>query len=164
MKRAVFLDRDNTLIYDPGFIHEPEKVRLLNGVPEGLKLLKEAGFLLIVVSNQSGIGRGLFKEENFWAVNRRLNELLKPHGVQIDDFLFCPHAPWEGCSCRKPSPKLLLEAASKWNVELQESFMVGDRESDFEAGVLAGCRGSFLVGRPPFKSLLEVALAVTEGL
>ncbi|WP_297445339.1 HAD-IIIA family hydrolase, partial [Desulfurobacterium sp.] len=79
MQRAVFLDRDNTLIEDEGYIHEPEKVKLLPGVAEGLKMLKDAGFLLIVISNQSGIGRGYFKEEDFHAVNKRLNQLLEPY-------------------------------------------------------------------------------------
>jgi D-glycero-D-manno-heptose 1,7-bisphosphate phosphatase len=162
VRRAVFLDRDNTLIFDPGYIHEPSKVRLLEGVAEGLKLLKEAGFLLIVISNQSGIGRGYYGEEDFWAVNRRLQELLLPHKVQIDDFFFCPHRPDENCSCRKPKPYLVYEAARKWKVDVKESFVVGDKPSDLELGFNAGCRGAFLVGEEPYESFLKVASAILE--
>jgi len=154
LKKAAFLDRDNTLIYDPGYIHEPEKVELLPKVPEGLKLLKEGGFLLIVVSNQSGIGRGYYKEEDFWAVNNRLQELLKPFGVQIDAFYFCPHRPEENCPCRKPKPLLVEEAAKDWEINLSESFVIGDKETDVELAFNAGCRLGIKVGPPPFEDFL----------
>lgn len=155
--RAVFLDRDNTLIYDEGFIHEPEKVRLLPTVPEGLKLLKERSFLLIVTSNQSGIGRGYFPEEDFHAVNRRLQELLRPYGVQIDDFFFCPHRPEDGCKCRKPKTEMVEKACKKWNIDPSESFVVGDRNSDVKLAINAGCRGGIKVGTPLFPDFLSVA-------
>ncbi|OMH40121.1 D-glycero-alpha-D-manno-heptose-1,7-bisphosphate 7-phosphatase [Desulfurobacterium indicum] len=158
MQRAIFLDRDNTLIEDDGYIHEPEKVKLLPGVGEGLKLLKDAGFLLIVISNQSGIGRGYFKEEDFHAVNKKLNQLLKHYNVQIDDFFFCPHKPDEGCSCRKPEIGLFLRAAEKWNINLKESFMVGDKISDIEAGNRAGCKKSYLMKKDEF---LKIAKLIT---
>ncbi|WP_457568891.1 D-glycero-alpha-D-manno-heptose-1,7-bisphosphate 7-phosphatase [Desulfurobacterium sp.] len=158
MQKAVFLDRDNTLIEDDGYIHEPEKVKLLSGVGEGLKLLKEAGFLLIVISNQSGIGRGYFKEEDFHAVNKKLNQLLERYNVQIDDFFFCPHKPDEGCSCRKPEIGLFLRAAEKWNINLKESFMIGDKISDVEAGNRAGCKESYLVKKGEF---LKIAKLIT---
>jgi len=162
-KRAVFLDRDNTLIFDPGYIHEAEKVRLLKGVGEGLRLLKEAGYLLIVVSNQSGIGRGYFTEKEFWEVNKRLNELLKPFGVQIEDFFFCPHRPEEGCRCRKPETAMVETAAQKWKVDLKESFVIGDKESDVELAFRAGCRGGIRVGAPPFENFLKAARFILEG-
>ncbi|MEO2083177.1 MAG: HAD family hydrolase [Desulfurobacteriaceae bacterium] len=152
MRKAVFLDRDNTLIYDPGYIHEPEKVVLLPGVGEGLRRLKEAGFILVVISNQSGIGRGYYGEEDFWAVNRRLQELLLPFKVQIDDFLFCPHRPDEGCSCRKPGTELLFRAAEKWKIDLSRSFVIGDKDSDIEMGLRGGCRGGVRVGKAPFET------------
>jgi len=162
-RKAVFLDRDNTLIFDPGYIHEAEKVRLLEGVGEGLKLLKEAGYLLIVVSNQSGIGRGYYTEKEFWEVNERLQELLEPYGVQIDDFFFCPHRPEEGCSCRKPETGMVEEAAKKWGVELSESFVIGDKESDVEVAFRAGCRGGVRVGAPPFETFLKAVHFILKG-
>ena len=157
MKKAVFLDRDNTLIYDPGYIHEPEKVRLLEGVPEGLKLLKDAGFLLVVVSNQSGIGRGYFEEEDFWAVNRRLQELLKPCGVQIDAFYFCPHRPDENCSCRKPKTGMVERAAEELGIDVSESVVIGDKDSDVELAFNCGCKAGVKVGAPPFENFLKAA-------
>ncbi len=162
MKKAVFLDRDNTLIYDPGYIHEADKVRLLEGVGEGLKLLKDKGFLLIVVSNQSGIGRGYFTEREFWEVNQRLQELLKPFKVQIDDFFFCPHRPDEGCFCRKPNPYLLKEAARKWEVDLSSSYVIGDKDSDVELALKGGCKGGIKVGAPPFDNFLKAVFFILE--
>ena len=159
MKRAVFLDRDNTLIEDNGYIHEPEKVKLLPTVGEGLKLLKEKGFLLIVISNQSGIGRGYFKEKDFHAVNRKLNYLLKENfNVEIDDFFFCPHKPDDNCSCRKPKTLLFQKAAEKWNIDIKASFMVGDKEIDVEAGKNAGCKKSFLVKEKLFMDIVKEIL------
>ncbi|WP_457679632.1 D-glycero-alpha-D-manno-heptose-1,7-bisphosphate 7-phosphatase [Thermovibrio sp.] len=160
--KAVFLDRDNTLIYDPGYIHQPEKVVLLEGVGEGLRLLKEAGFLLIVVSNQSGIGRGYYREKDFWAVNKKLQELLKPYGVQIDDFFFCPHRPDEGCSCRKPGTLMVELAAKKWGIEVSESFVIGDKKSDLELAFNAGCKGGIKVGTFPFENFLKAAKFILE--
>jgi D-glycero-D-manno-heptose 1,7-bisphosphate phosphatase len=156
-RKAIFLDRDNTLIYDEGFIHEPEKVKLLPTVPEGLKLLKERGFLLIVTSNQSGIGRGYFQEDDFHAVNRKLQELLKPYGVQIDDFFFCPHKPEDNCNCRKPKIGMVEKASKKWNIEVSQSFVIGDRDSDIQLAVNAGCKGGIKVGTSTFPDLLSVA-------
>ena len=155
MKRAAFLDRDNTLIYDPGYIHEPEKVELLEGVPEGLKLLKRKGFLLVVISNQSGIGRGYFEERDFWAVNERIQELLKPYGIQIDAFYFCPHRPDEECMCRKPNTMLVERAAEELNIDVGKSIVIGDKDSDVELGIRAGCRAAVKVGKPPFENFLK---------
>jgi len=161
--KAAFLDRDNTLIYDPGYIHEPEKVVLLEGVGEGLKKLKEAGYLLIVVSNQSGIGRGYFKEEDFWAVNRKLQELLKPYGVQIEDFFFCPHRPEENCNCRKPKTGLIETAVKKHQINLKRSVMIGDKDSDLECGINAGLMCSVKVGTPPFENFLKAVNFILEN-
>ncbi|RKQ60322.1 D-glycero-D-manno-heptose 1,7-bisphosphate phosphatase [Thermovibrio guaymasensis] len=157
MRKAVFLDRDNTLIYDPGYIHEVDKVKLLDGVGEGLKLLKEAGYLLIVVSNQSGIGRGYFTEREFWEVNYRLQELLEHFNVQIDDFFFCPHRPGEGCKCRKPGTLMVEKAVEKWKIDVKESFVIGDKDIDVELAFRAGCRGGIKVGVPCFENFLKAA-------
>ncbi|SNR88374.1 D-glycero-alpha-D-manno-heptose-1,7-bisphosphate 7-phosphatase [Desulfurobacterium atlanticum] len=162
MKKAIFLDRDNTLIEDEGYIHEPEKVKLLPTVGEGLKLLKEKGFLLIVVSNQSGIGRGYFKEEDFHAVNKKLNSLLKENfNVEIDDFFFCPHKPDDNCLCRKPKTLLFKKAAEKWKINISESFMIGDKEIDVEAGKNAGCKRSFLAKD---KLFIEIVKEILEKI
>jgi len=135
-RRAVLLDRDGTLIDDPGYIHEPEKVRLLPGVREALERLETAGFVLAIVSNQSGIGRGYYEEKDFRAVNDRLAELA---GIEFAAIYHCPHVPDAGCTCRKPGTDLLVRAAEELDLDLARSFMVGDRESDVLAGLAAGC-------------------------
>ncbi|OFZ79877.1 MAG: UDP-glucose 4-epimerase GalE [Bdellovibrionales bacterium RIFOXYD1_FULL_53_11] len=138
-RRAVFLDRDGTINEDPGYIGDPEKLKLLPGVGEALASLKTAGFALVVVSNQSGIARGLIGPEDLARVNIRLDELLRPFGVKIDRYEICRHGPDEGCECRKPKPKLVLDAARAMNIDLGASFMIGDKESDIQAGRAAGC-------------------------
>ena len=143
--KAVFLDRDGTLNEDPGYISDPKQVVLLPKAGEGLKALNEGGYRLFVVSNQSGLGRGLIKPENLPRIHDRFNELLLPFHVQIEHFLFCPHPPQAGCDCRKPSPKLIQQASSQFGINLQESFFIGDRLSDLQAGRAASCRGVALV-------------------
>lgn len=142
--KAVFLDRDDTLNLDPGYLGDPKKVQLYEGVPEGLSLLKKNGFKLIVVSNQSGVARGLIKEENVEAVNNKINELLSKKNVQIDDFYYCPYHPkfntQNECKCRKPSPELVLRAAKDHKIDLNLSYFVGDKISDVECGNNAGIK------------------------
>jgi len=141
MKRAVFLDRDGTLIHERDYISDPEEVELISGVPEALKLIQRMGLLRIVVSNQSGVGRGYFGPEAVEAVNRRMTELLRSRGTELDDLFICPHAPEEDCTCRKPRPGLLLEAAARYGIDLKGSYMVGDREGDIGAIASVGGKG-----------------------
>jgi len=144
--RAVFLDRDGTLNHDPGYLSDPNELRLISGVPDALRLLKDAGFLLVVVSNQSGVGRGLIPPDSLARVHARMNALLiESGGPPLDCFEVCIHRPEEGCICRKPSPELLRRAAASLKINLGASYMVGDRRIDLEAGRAAGCRGSLLV-------------------
>jgi len=145
MVKAVFLDRDGTLNEDPGYLSDPDAVHLFSGVGDALRLLHDAGYLLIVVSNQSGVGRGLFTVETLEKIHVRMNELLSPFSVQIDDFLACFHRPEDGCNCRKPKPKMLLEVAQAKEIDLSQSFMVGDKEIDLDTGIAAGVRSVALV-------------------
>jgi D-glycero-D-manno-heptose 1,7-bisphosphate phosphatase len=138
--RAVFLDRDGTLIADLDYPREPDRVRLLDGVGAGLRGLRDAGFALVVISNQSGIGRGIIDPAEAKAVHERFITVLGAEQVQLDAVCYCPHAPWEGCDCRKPQPTMLLRAAADLGVSLADSFMVGDKLSDARAGRRAGCR------------------------
>ena len=141
---AVFLDRDGTLNEDPGYISDPEKVVLFPETGEALALLKKYGFLLIVISNQSGIARGLMTSKEVDAVNDKINQLLSEFKVKIDAFYYCPAHPdfssEEECECRKPSPNLLLEAAGEFNVDLSKSYIIGDLNSDIECGKNAGIK------------------------
>lgn len=140
-RAAVFLDRDGTLIVDRGYLAEPDGVEFLPGALEGLRRLAQAGFPLVIASNQSGIGRGLFEPEALDAVHARLEALLADAGLRLAGTYYCPHAPSDGCSCRKPAPGMLLRAAEELDLALDRSWIVGDKASDVEAGRRAGCRG-----------------------
>ncbi len=147
MTRAVFLDKDGTLIQDVPYNVDPERIGLMPGAAEGLRQLHRSGYELIVVSNQSGVARGYFPEPALRGVEARLRELLAGAGVPLAGFYYCPHHP-EGivspyareCKCRKPAPGLLLTAAREHQVDLFGSWMVGDILNDVEAGRRAGCR------------------------
>ncbi|MFN7684140.1 MAG: D-glycero-alpha-D-manno-heptose-1,7-bisphosphate 7-phosphatase [Oligoflexia bacterium] len=143
--KAVFLDRDGTLNEDPGYINHPDLMKLLPGVGQALRMLKDAGYFLVIVSNQSGVGRGIIPPGELPKIHIRMEELLAPSGVRIDAYSLCTHRPEDGCPCRKPSPKLILDAASELNIDLGRSFMVGDKVVDLEAGRAAGTSGVCLV-------------------
>ncbi len=147
MNKAIFLDKDGTLIPDIPYNIEPDLIRLSENSLEGLRKLQEQGFLLIVISNQAGVARGYFEEHNLAGVEVRLGQLLKDQGIQLNDFYYCPHHP-EGkvkeyakdCDCRKPKPGMILKAAAKFNISLGDSWMIGDILNDIEAGNRAGCK------------------------
>ncbi len=151
MRPALFLDRDGTLNVDVGYVKNPEDVVLLPGVAESLRLLRDKfNFLFIVVSNQSGIARGLLQETDVLQVNARLDSLLKESAnISIDRYYWCKHHPDYGdvndCDCRKPAPGMLLSAAEEFDIDLSHSFMIGDKISDAEAGYNAGVRSILLV-------------------
>lgn len=140
--RAVFLDRDGTIVEDPGFLHEPNEVRLLPGAAEAIRQLNQAGWLVITVSNQSGIARGLYDAAAYTAVQRRLVELLAAHDARLDAAYFCPHHPaFTGpCECRKPGVKLYRDAEQAFGLDLKRSYWVGDRLSDVESAHTLGGR------------------------
>lgn len=143
--KAVFLDRDGTINDDPGYLSHAEQMTLLPGAAEALGEMKRLGYMLVVVSNQSGVGRGLIKLEEIPKIHDRLDELAAPFGGQIDRYELCFHRPEDDCACRKPKPKLLLDAASDLGIDLASSYMVGDKITDVEVGRVAGCKGVALV-------------------
>jgi len=141
-RAAVFLDRDGTIVEDagPGFLHDPGQVRLVPGAGEAIRRLGEAGFLVVAVTNQSGIARGLYTAADYEAVQRRLVELLATHGARLDASYFCPHHPqFTGpCDCRKPGTKLFLDAQRALGMDFARSWWVGDRLSDVQPARLLG--------------------------
>ena len=146
-RRAVFLDRDGTINVEKNYLYKIEDFEFIPGAAEAIKMLKAAGFLVIVVSNQSGIARGLFTEEAVRNLHQHIQDELAMIGTSVDAFYFCPHHPEEGlgeyrvsCDCRKGAPGLLLQAAMEHDIDLGKSFMIGDKMSDVEAGVRAGCQ------------------------
>ena len=138
--RAVVLDRDGTIIVEKNYLHEPDEVELLPGAVEGLKLLQQNGFRLLVATNQAGIGRGYYSLDDMHAVNKRLEDLLHAEGVVLDTIYYCPHAPAEECACRKPEPGMLRQAAFEYGISLSDSFVVGDKDCDIMLGVNANMR------------------------
>jgi histidinol-phosphate phosphatase family protein len=147
LREAVFVDKDGTLVEDVPYNADPQKIRLSPGAGDALAALAGAGYRIVVISNQSGVARGLFAEEALGAVRQRLAELLASHGVRLDGFYWCPHHPQGrvpayavACGCRKPAPGLLVSAAEELGLDLAGSWMVGDILDDIEAGRRAGCR------------------------
>lgn len=140
MTAAVFLDRDGTVVRDPGYLGDPEDVSLLAGAAAGLRVLRAAGCPLVVISNQSGIGRGWISVGDAARVHNRFVQLLAKHGIVLAGSYYCPHVPEEGCSCRKPSIGMFKKAESDLGLNLTDAVMIGDKLSDVEAGQAAGCR------------------------
>jgi D-glycero-D-manno-heptose 1,7-bisphosphate phosphatase len=142
-KRAVFLDRDGTIVDDPGFLYEPSKVKLLPGAADAIRRLNEHGFLVVVVTNQSGIARGLYTVADYSAVQRRLDELLAAQGAHVDGSYFCPHYPeiTGPCDCRKPGLKLFNDAQAALDIDFRRSWWVGDRLSDVQPAYTLGGQG-----------------------
>jgi len=145
---AVFLDRDGTINEEVGYLDGIEKLRLIPGAAEGIRRINESGMKTVVITNQSGVARGLFDEGVVHQVNARLREMLRAEGALLDGLYFCPHHPTEGrgkylrtCDCRKPSPGLLLQAAKELRLDLLRSFMIGDTLKDIETGTRAGAKG-----------------------
>ena len=137
---GVFMDRDGTLIYDPGHLTDPEDVRLLPGVAAAVRRLNDAGIPVIVVTNQSVIARGLAPASKVEGGNAQMLKLLAAEGARVDAVYYCPHHPdFTGpCECRKPAPGMLLRGAREHHVDLRASYMVGDSPTDIEAGAAAG--------------------------
>ncbi len=151
MNKAVFLDRDGTVNVDCGYVYRVEDLALIEGAAEALRMFQERGYLLILITNQSGVGRGYFTMDDVAVFNEALSVELARHGVKIDDCFICPHGPQDGCECRKPLPFMVLKAIEKYDISPSESFMFGDKASDVECGESAGVR-SFRV--TPEHSLL----------
>ncbi|MFC4558292.1 D-glycero-alpha-D-manno-heptose-1,7-bisphosphate 7-phosphatase [Virgibacillus kekensis] len=149
MNRGMFLDRDGVinevLSKRVKFVNKPNDFYLLEGVGEAVKQFNDLGFRVFVVTNQGGIGLGYMKETALAEVHKKMRSELETFEARIDDIAYCPHKPHANCACRKPKPQLIFDLAEKHNVDLAESFMVGDRQPDIEAGKEAGTK-TVLVG------------------
>lgn len=136
---AVFVDRDNTISKDVPYCSRPEDFELLPMAADGIRLLNENGFRVVIITNQSGISRGYFTEETLERIHHRMVNELAEEKAYIDGIYYCPHHPDENCNCRKPKPALILQAAHDLNIDLQSSFVVGDSDMDIEMGKRVGC-------------------------
>lgn len=182
--RAVFLDRDGTINVEKGYVHRIEDFEFIPGAPKAIGLLRDAGFLVIVVTNQSGVARGYYSLEAVHRLHRHMDAELERYGTAIDAYCICPHHPQgnvvgyaKACECRKPLPGMLVEAAGKFSINMASSYMVGDKLTDVETALAAGCRPVFVTTGygadesagvpadvPRYNSLLEAARAIVEGL
>lgn len=153
MEKAVFLDRDGIIIEDTGYVGEIERVKFLPEVSEAIKLLNTNKFIVIVVTNQAGVARGYFSEEDVRKVNNYIRESLVGEGAVISKFYYCPHhidgiieEYRKDCYCRKPNPGMIEKAVHDYDIDLEKSFLIGDKNSDIETGYSAGCRTIILAG------------------
>lgn len=134
VRRALFVDRDGTLNPDLHYLRDANRLELYRGVGNALALAQSHGYLVVCVTNQSGVERGFYTREDVEGIHGRLNELLAPHRARIDAFYYCPHAPEAGCECRKPGTLLFRQARDDWNIDFGTSAIVGDRDLDVVAG------------------------------
>jgi len=148
MNRAVFLDRDGTIneeIYNPktgvpSAPRDPSQFRLLPRVGNAIKLLNDAGLKVVVITNQSGVARGYLTEEALRRVHKKLEDELSKKGASLDAIYYCPHHPDDECGCRKPKIGMLAQAAQDLNIDLKNSYMIGDKISDLKPGIKLGCK------------------------
>jgi len=141
----VFLDRDGVINEEVGYLHKIKDFKFINGVIDSCNYFLSLGYQIIVVTNQSGIGRGLYKEEDFHILNQWMLDNFEQEGVRILDVFFCPHGPDDNCYCRKPKPGLFKDAKEKHDIDMNKSWMIGDKEADIEAANNAGISQTILV-------------------
>jgi len=159
--RAVFIDRDGTINVNVEYLDTPDNFRMYPTVGEGIKQLRDKGFKIIVVTNQSGIARGYFSHETLEKIHRRMKDEFNKHGVTIDAIYYCPHHPDENCSCRKPKIGMLEKAIKDFDIDARHSFFIGDRMLDVETGYKVGCKTVLvperkdLVGQERKESIIE---------
>jgi D-glycero-D-manno-heptose 1,7-bisphosphate phosphatase len=140
LERAIFMDRDGTLLDEIGYMYHSGLYRALPWTTGAVRRINESGMRAVLITNQSGIGRGYFPESTVHEVHRILHRDLAEEGAHLDAIYFCPHRPDENCGCRKPRPGMLLQASLEMKIDLSRSFMIGDRYSDIKAGAAAGAK------------------------
>jgi D-glycero-D-manno-heptose 1,7-bisphosphate phosphatase len=143
--KVVFLDRDGVINKEVGYLYKSKDFKFIDGVFEACKYFQTLGYKLIVVTNQSGIARGYYQEKDFHILTKWMLEQFTDQGIDILDVFFCPHGPGSNCECRKPQPGMLLSAHDKFDIDMENSWMIGDKEADVGAANAAGVSGTILV-------------------
>jgi len=171
VRRAVFLDRDGTINEEKDYLWRIEDFAFIPGAPEAIRRLREAGFLVVVVTNQSGVARGYFSQADVERLHEHIQRELAKIGTAVDAFYLCPHHPEKGqgelkidCDCRKGRPGMLLQAATEHGIDLAASWMIGDKRADLEAGRAAGCRSLLVRTGYGEKELTRGAGALAEAV
>jgi len=144
MNKVIYLDRDGTLVHDTGYVYKLEDFKILQGVIDGLKKLSK-DFVFVIITNQSGIGRGVYTEKDMDKFNEKLINELKKEGIEIKKIFHCPHTPEDVCECRKPSIKYIKRAAKEFDIDIKSSWSIGDHPHDVEMGIKAGCSSIYLL-------------------
>jgi histidinol-phosphate phosphatase family protein len=155
-KPAAFLDRDGTIIFDRNYLSSPSQVKVYACAADAINRLRKAGFKIIIVTNQSGIGRGMFGKKELGAVNKKFMELLKKNGAKIDALYYCPHTDEDECSCRKPKAGMALRAAKERGIDLSKSYAVGDSVRDYLLGFNMGGKGLMVLTGHGKKQSLKI--------
>lgn len=173
--KAVFLDRDGTIARDVPYCSTPDDFNLLPTAAEAIRLLNKSNFKVVVITNQSGIGRGYFTEETLSRIHEKMEHELKQQGARVDAIYYCPHHPDDGCDCRKPKTALFRQAAEELDINIGNSYVVGDMPGDIDAGKALGCRTVLVttgpgkrdgISNPPdyiARDLLEAAQWIVEN-
>ncbi|MDR2399142.1 MAG: D-glycero-beta-D-manno-heptose 1,7-bisphosphate 7-phosphatase [Endomicrobium sp.] len=138
---ATFLDRDGTVIFDKNYLSSPEQVKLYSYTADSINKLHTAGFKVIIVTNQSGVARGVFTEEDLQKIHEKFVSLLKKANAKVDAIYYCPHIDEDSCDCRKPKPGMVLKAAKDFNIDLKKSYTIGDTIRDYLLGYNSGGKG-----------------------
>ena len=160
-KKAIFLDRDGVINKEVSYLSDPDKFEFIEGSIDALRDLKNMGYLLIVITNQAGIARGYFTENTLSKIHTKMTMILKNYEIEIDGIYICPHHPnFTGpCECRKPKPGMIIDASNKYNVDLNQSYMIGDTLKDIETGINAHCKTVLLLtgyGKEEVKKIANI--------
>jgi len=159
LKRAVFFDRDGVINKEKkDYVKTVTELEIFSNIVEPIKCFRNAGFLIIVITNQSAINRGLTTDEKINQIHTTIQNFLRKNGTVIDRFYYCPHRPDENCICRKPKPGLFFMAAAQMNIDLKSSWMIGDKDSDLQAATIAGCRSIKIDNEINLTKTIEIIL------
>ncbi len=157
-RRCAFIDRDDTIAKDVPYCDSPDKFHLFPGIPEQIKRLNDAGFLVIMITNQSGIGRGYFTEEALGKIHDKMNSDIEAAGGHIDAIYYCPHRPDENCQCRKPKTLMGERAVKDFDIDVKKSYMIGDSDADMGFGKALGCVTLRIDEETDFKDAVDMIL------
>ena len=162
-KRALFLDRDGIINIDHGYVYKVEDFKFVEGIFELVRLFTDAGYLIFVVTNQSGIGRGYYTEKDFTILTELMKEKFLKNNIKIEEVYYCPHAPEVGCICRKPQTGMINKALENYDIDLYQSWMIGDKQSDIALATNAGIGKSIYIGNKNIPNTTHTFFSINEA-